>query len=407
MQYPPASAGLLAAIMAAPAFGQTAVRYRIVDLGTIGTATFHSPQGIGGDGSVAGFYFSGDGDYDAFIARPGEPMIDIGSLGGTLAFARAVNGRGEVVGFTTDSAGKQRGFVWSDGRMVDVAHATADARDINEHGQVVGSFSSKSFTTRPFLMTDGRVTDLGTHGGEFGTAHGVNNLGHVVGSAWDESRESLATLWRDGEILDLGTLAGLTPASASAINDAGQVVGTSRVDSDHNHGFVWEDGRGMVDLGVLPESGSFVTPFGPGLVSTSARDINNLGQVVGNSWPSGGVAGGPGRPGPWIWQSGVMTNLNDLIDAASGWVIVEAAGINDAGRIAATARRGDGSSRAVRLDAVCGPDCDGSGSLDFFDFLCFQDLFASGDPAADCDASGGLDFFDFLCFQDQFAAGCD
>ena len=33
-------------------------------------------------------------------------------------------------------------------------------------------------------------------------------------------------------------------------------------------------------------------------------------------------------------------------------------------------------------------------------------LFAAGDPAADCDGSGGLDFFDFLCFQNAFAAGC-
>jgi hypothetical protein len=54
----------------------------------------------------------------------------------------------------------------------------------------------------------------------------------------------------------------------------------------------------------------------------------------------------------------------------------------------------------------CYADCDASGSLDFFDFLCYQDLFAAGDPAADCDGSGQLDFFDFLCYQDEFAAGC-
>ncbi|MFG0285772.1 MAG: right-handed parallel beta-helix repeat-containing protein [Phycisphaerales bacterium JB039] len=54
----------------------------------------------------------------------------------------------------------------------------------------------------------------------------------------------------------------------------------------------------------------------------------------------------------------------------------------------------------------CYADCDGSGSLDFFDFLCFQNLFGVGDPAADCDGSGALDFFDFLCFQNAFAAGC-
>jgi trimeric autotransporter adhesin len=54
----------------------------------------------------------------------------------------------------------------------------------------------------------------------------------------------------------------------------------------------------------------------------------------------------------------------------------------------------------------CYADCDGSGELDFFDFLCFQNAFAAGDPYADCDGSGSLDVFDFLCFQNEFAAGC-
>ena len=57
-------------------------------------------------------------------------------------------------------------------------------------------------------------------------------------------------------------------------------------------------------------------------------------------------------------------------------------------------------------EAGCYADCDGSGALDFFDFLCFQNAFAGGEPYADCDGSGSLDFFDFLCFQNEFAAGC-
>jgi hypothetical protein len=61
---------------------------------------------------------------------------------------------------------------------------------------------------------------------------------------------------------------------------------------------------------------------------------------------------------------------------------------------------------APTLLHACIADCDGSGSLDFFDFLCFQNGFATGDPRADCDGSGALDFFDFLCFQNAFAAGC-
>jgi len=55
---------------------------------------------------------------------------------------------------------------------------------------------------------------------------------------------------------------------------------------------------------------------------------------------------------------------------------------------------------------ACYADCNGSGALDVFDFLCFQDKFVQGDPEADCDGSGSLDIFDFLCFQDAFATGC-
>jgi len=54
----------------------------------------------------------------------------------------------------------------------------------------------------------------------------------------------------------------------------------------------------------------------------------------------------------------------------------------------------------------CYADCDESGDLDFFDFLCFQNAFAAGETYADCDTSGSLDFFDFLCFQNESAAGC-
>jgi len=54
----------------------------------------------------------------------------------------------------------------------------------------------------------------------------------------------------------------------------------------------------------------------------------------------------------------------------------------------------------------CYPDCDGSGSLDIFDFLCFQDAFTTMGPYADCDGNASFDVFDFLCFQDAFVAGC-
>ncbi|MFI4915367.1 MAG: GC-type dockerin domain-anchored protein [Phycisphaerales bacterium JB060] len=54
----------------------------------------------------------------------------------------------------------------------------------------------------------------------------------------------------------------------------------------------------------------------------------------------------------------------------------------------------------------CRADCDGSGRLDIFDFLCFQNLFATGARAADFDGDGRLTIFDFLAFQNEFVSGC-
>ena len=61
----------------------------------------------------------------------------------------------------------------------------------------------------------------------------------------------------------------------------------------------------------------------------------------------------------------------------------------------------------VWLTATCYADCDQSGALDIFDFLCFQNSFVLAEPyACDCDPDPVCDIFDFLCFQNAFVAGC-
>ncbi len=56
--------------------------------------------------------------------------------------------------------------------------------------------------------------------------------------------------------------------------------------------------------------------------------------------------------------------------------------------------------------APCIADCDGTGTLDIDDFICYQTFFALGDSAADCDGDGILALDDFICFQTFFAIGC-
>jgi len=69
-----------------------------------------------------------------------------------------------------------------------------------------------------------------------------------------------------------------------------------------------------------------------------------------------------------------------------------------------------------RFDPVtgggCYANCDGSTIapiLNVSDFICFQNLYAAGDPNANCDGSTIppiLNVSDFICFQSMYAAGC-
>jgi probable HAF family extracellular repeat protein len=81
------------------------------------------------------------------------------------------------------------------------------------------------------------------------------------------------------ELVDVGVIAG-NWSVAVAINDLGQVVGTSCIVECHGtmdpppspaHAFFWTESGGIEDLGTLP-----------GYPRSSAYDINNLGQVLGD-----------------------------------------------------------------------------------------------------------------------------
>jgi DNA-binding beta-propeller fold protein YncE len=74
--------------------------------------------------------------------------------------------------------------------------------------------------------------------------------------------------------------------------------------------------------------------------------------------------------------------------------------------LGAFARSGAAMFLAVAPACECYADCDGSGALDIFDFLCFLNLFHLGDAGADCDGDAGLDLFDFLCYTNAFNGGC-
>jgi probable HAF family extracellular repeat protein len=83
---------------------------------------------------------------------------------------------------------------------------------------------------------------------------------------------SHALVWTDGKPQDLGTLGGRS-AGAADINDGGQVVGSSRLADDTSHAFLYSEGR-MFDLNQS-------IPASSGWQLISARTINDAGQIGG------------------------------------------------------------------------------------------------------------------------------
>jgi probable HAF family extracellular repeat protein len=164
-------------------------------------------------------------------------MIDLGSLGGTLGFAFALNNRGQVAGISNL------------------------AGDTFAHG----------------YLWDGRaLKDLGTFGGDTSEADSLNNAGEVVGVAdfpGDQVHDGF--LWRNGVMIDLGNL-GVT-SHAYSINSSSQVVGNSRIDSTNIRAFLWERGE-IADLNDLVSPKSDVV-----LVDVNA--IADSGEILVNGLP--------------------------------------------------------------------------------------------------------------------------
>ena len=72
-------------------------------------------------------------------------MTDLGTLGGTVSVANALNEAGQVVGWALDSNGQQHAVLWQYGHvrnlgeLTDGTNGASEATDINNLGQIVGN----------------------------------------------------------------------------------------------------------------------------------------------------------------------------------------------------------------------------------------------------------------------------
>jgi probable HAF family extracellular repeat protein len=260
-------------------------------------------------------------------------MQDLGTLGGALSYANAINAGGQVAGYSSTGS-NSHAFLWtSGGGMVDLGTlgGSASYANANQRRRPGGRLFVHE-QQYPCLPLVERRHERSRHPDRWGAS--VMPPHSTPAARWPAIQARApathhAFHWSSGGgMVDLGTLGG-NSSSAHAINATGQVAGYSTTSSGANHAFLWTSGGGMQDLGTLGGSYSF------------AYALNASGQVVGTSAKSVGSTA-------FLWNAGKMHDLNSV--APAGWTFNDARGINDLAQVVGYGfNSGSGSYEAYRL----------------------------------------------------------
>ena len=346
-----------------------AAEYRVTNLPSLG-GTVSRGNSINNRGWIVGYSnLPGNQSRHAALWIDGE-IVDLGTLGGPNSSVvwPVKNNRGLIAGIsqtsTPDPLGENWscaaffpgatatgftcvGFAWENGKMRALPTLGGNngfATGANNRGQIVGWAENtvQDPTCVPPQVLQFRAVVWGPKrnqirelpplpGDTSGAATAINDRGQVVGisgtcdQAVGRYTAAHAVLWDKGRVIDLGNLGAPWWNTAMAINQRGDVVGFAGVpggDADNPilHAFLWTRRGGIQDLGTLP-----------GDLTSQANGINERGQVVGSSCNAAGSCRA------FLWENGVMKDLNTLVEPGYTGVLMNAQDIDDHGEISGRA----------------------------------------------------------------------
>ena len=314
-----------------------AASYSVMDLGVLPGTDSSAAVDINNIGEIVGTS-SQDGlvpqsravKWDAVAA-----IEDLGTLGGTDAWAVAINDSGQITGVALDVDGKQDGFRYDPGvGMFDIGGLGSNAgvypRDINAGGDVVGGSFYFGMQVG-FLYTDADGIQINTPA----TTSAARTTTAINDHA-DVAVFSSARSWISGPGGDW-----IDGAYPTALNNSGVATGSSDPFGHGGELFRFTPGIGSEFLGQLSAG-----------LHTIGNDVNETGLIVGRA----DLADGTTRAIVYNDVDGII-DLNHLISPNSEWVLTAANGLNDAGQIVGTGLIG-GHQHGFLLTPFDGVDSD-------------------------------------------------
>jgi uncharacterized membrane protein len=177
--------------------------------------------------------------------------------------------------------------------------------DLNNTGEIVGLVNNDSF-----LYKDGINSTIKVPGSDTTGAFGINNFGQIVG-AYTKGADDFGFEYSSGVYTQISDpLGSLT--QAYNINDAGEIIG------------IFQELNTGIETGFIYSEGSFTTLTYPGATQIFPYGINDAGEIVGEMY-FGPVSGFK----TFIYNDGVFSFLQVPIPGSS----TSARGINNFGQV--------------------------------------------------------------------------
>jgi uncharacterized membrane protein len=289
-------------------------RYRFTQLPDLTTRPDSQVRALNDRGEAVGWSRNANARPTAVLWRGGR-AIELGANSSDGSAGNDINNKSEIVGEFFGSIG----FYWKEGQLESLS-LSSGALGINERGQIVGGGCIEGNGCGALLWEpDRRASLLEALPGGSGpsTAWAINERGEIAGEATDAVSTRRAVSWQGGTVEPLAGLDG----AALDVNNRGQIVGIVTI--GYQRGVLWQDR----ELIVLPRR--------VGENHVQALGINEHGVIVGAT--TTGRPDDPMRPtGATVWQEGNVADLNELLACRSlpeSTSLVLAMDINERGEI--------------------------------------------------------------------------